>query len=198
MSHTGLQQRDEKTPWTILMDRYVATQESIGYCNKLFEDATKEYRTLRWDMQSKETLLEALRTEIVKAQKNHAAAYKEHKKDQNDQAKKEAYEKARTAFDGAKAIEKEFAKMEKKIATLKGDCEISEKKRWDSFVNLAKMNKHKEQLFDDAIKLEKELEEKEERHAREELEAMREEIRRNDDDDDDEPAAKCARTNSSD
>jgi len=153
-----------KTKWTDLMDQYGALTEAQGYCTKLFEDASKEFRVVHAEVKAKELVVENAKAAVVKLSSTHFAAYKDHKKDKVDDAKKEVYEKAREAFAGGSHLDKKLKRHERQLAMDEGDQSVVEKRRWDTFLSLAKISSKRDQLLKDALLLELELENKEELH----------------------------------
>jgi len=153
-----------KTKWTDLMDQYGALTEAQGYCTKLFEDASKEFRVVHAEVKAKELLVANAKAAVVNLQIAHKEAHMEFSKDTSNMVKKEVYEKARAAFAGGSRLDKKLKRHERQLAMDEGDQSVVEKRRWDTFLSLAKISSKRDQLLKDALLLELELEKKEELH----------------------------------
>ncbi len=148
MSHTYFQMK-----CTDLMDQYGALTEAHGYCNKLFEDASKEFRMVQTDVKAKKILVD----HAERILDNHIDM-QESIPDECEEYNKGKKKRDRDLVMQECVVEKKtLERHERNLAIKEGEQCVVEKKRWDSFIGLAKISKKREDILDDALRLELQL-----------------------------------------
>ena len=149
MSDTGSHAQDGKTIKTQIMDRYSATEEALGYYNRVYKDKSEEHR---YAIVEKVNLQDNVEETIAEIRKVETDLVKLNK---HDKEKAICHGEAAYAHGTLKQLNKRLERQEKDLRMHEKGTLGVEKKRWDAFVSITTLTEKKDELLKEGLALHK-------------------------------------------